>query len=89
MILNEPLEFALVVATNWLSKVMLTLWDGPKLLPVTLMLVPTDPLLGEIDADGGGVGVGVGIGVAAGIGVSVGVGVGKGVLVGVGVSVGT
>jgi len=67
-----------VVATNWLLKVMLTLWDGPKLVPVTLMLVPTDPLVGDIEADGGGVGVGVG----EGVGVGVGVGVGMGVLVG-------
>ncbi len=88
MVLNEPLELALAVATNWLSKVMLTLWKGPKLLPVTRTVVPTEPLDGEIDAEGGGVGVGVGgIGVAVGgIGVAVG---GIGVAVGgIGVAVG-
>ena len=84
MALKEPLELALVVATNWLSKVMLTLWPGPKLLPVTLTLVPTEPLVGEIDTEGGGVGVGVGVRVGVGVGVTVGVGV----CVGVGVSVG-
>ena len=89
MVLNEPLELALVVATNWLSKVMLTLWKGPKLLPFTRTLVPTEPLVGEIDAEGGGVGVGVGgTGVAVGgTGVAVG---GTGVTVGgTGVAVGS
>ncbi len=79
MVLNEPLELALAVATNWLSKVMLTLWKEPKLLPFTRTLVPTEPLVGEIDAEGGGVGVGVGVGVG-GTGVAVG---------GIGVAVGT
>ncbi len=85
MALKEPLELALEVATNWLLKVMLTLWEGAKLLPVTRMLVPTEPLVGEIDAEGGGIGVGVGVG--GGGGVEVGVAVGVGVLVGVGVAV--
>ena len=81
MVLNEPLELALVVATNWLSKVMLTLWEGPKLLPVTRTVALTEPLVGEIDAEGGGVGVGVGVGV--GLGVAVGTGVLVGAIVGV------
>ena len=79
MALKEPLELALVVATNWLSKVMLTLWKGAKLLPLTCTLVPTEPLVREIDAEGGGVGVGVGGGVGGGVvGVSGGCPVGSG-----------
>ncbi len=61
--------------TNWLSIVMLTLWEAPKLLPVTRTRDPTEPLVGDIDAEGGGVGVGVGVGVEVGVGVFVGTGV--------------
>jgi len=81
--LNEPLELALGLATNWLLKVMLTLWEGPKLSPLTRTLVPTEPLTGNMDTEGGGFGVGVG----GGVGVGVAVGVGMGVLVGAGVAV--